>query len=69
MKDSFLPKKYREYLGLGAEIATALAAPILIGYYIDVKFQTTPVGVLLGAAIGLFLFFLVVFRIVKRFGS
>jgi F0F1-type ATP synthase assembly protein I len=55
-----------QYLGLGVEIAVALAIPILAGYYADVYFQTSPIGILAGIALGLVLLFLTFLRIYKN---
>ena len=69
MRNEFLPRKYREYLGLGAEIALSLAGPMIGGYYIDVFFESSPVGILIGVAVGLLLFFLTIMRIVSRLNN
>ncbi|HBQ58279.1 MAG TPA: hypothetical protein DD671_01265, partial [Balneolaceae bacterium] len=48
MPQNFLPKKYRQYIGLGAEIAASLLVPILLGYLLDRHFQTSPIFILTG---------------------
>ncbi len=55
-----------QYLGLGAEIAVALAIPILAGYYADVYFDSSPIGILAGILVGLVLLFLTFMRIYKN---
>tara|TARA_B100000575_G_C22732625_1_gene439055 strand:- start:132 stop:347 length:216 start_codon:yes stop_codon:yes gene_type:complete len=61
-----LPKKYMEYLGLGAEIAGSLLVPILLGFVLDRYFNITPIGILSGSLLGLILFFLMILRISRR---
>jgi F0F1-type ATP synthase assembly protein I len=41
------------YLGLGMELAAAVAGLTLLGYWIDRHFDTAPWGVLIGVATGL----------------
>jgi len=48
LPQNFLPKKYRQYIGLGAEIAASLLVPILLGYLLDRHFQTSPIFILTG---------------------
>ena len=55
-----------QYLGLGVEIAVALAIPILAGYYIDLYVNTSPFGILGGIILGLVLLFLTFMRIYKN---
>ncbi len=69
MRTEFLPRKYREYLGLGAEIAASLAIPMIAGFYLDQYFESSPYGILGGVFIGLILFFMTILRIAKRLGS
>jgi len=69
LRNEFLPRKYREYLGLGAEIAASLAIPMMFGYYIDKHFNSSPIGILLGVLLGIILFFLTILRITKRLNS
>ncbi|MBO6535035.1 MAG: AtpZ/AtpI family protein [Balneolaceae bacterium] len=69
MNYNLLPKKYLEYIGLGSEIALSIALPILLGRYIDTKFDSSPVGILVGVGFGLLLFFLVILRISKKLNN
>ena len=62
-------KKYLEYLSLGGEIAIALAAPILAGYFMDVKFGISPWGVLSGVLIGILLMISMFVRLIKNFSD
>ena len=58
-----LPKKYAEYLGLGAEIAASLAIPILTGYFLDDFFETSPLFILAGVFFAMVAFGLMIARI------
>ena len=60
---------YAEYLSLGAEIAVGLAAPILIGYWLDEYFNTSPWILLGGCALGIINIFLIIFHLAKRFDN
>jgi F0F1-type ATP synthase assembly protein I len=53
MKDPTQLNKYAELMGLGIEIAVSMALPLLIGIYIDHRFESTPWGVLGGALLGM----------------
>jgi F0F1-type ATP synthase assembly protein I len=46
-----LPNPWR-YAGMGTELAAGVAAFILIGYWIDSKFDTGRMGVIVGAIVG-----------------
>lgn len=69
MNPDFLPKNYKEYLGLGAEIAASLLIPMFGGYYLDQVFNSSPVGILFGVILGIILFFITTTRIVKKMNS
>ncbi|WP_069132446.1 AtpZ/AtpI family protein [Rhodohalobacter halophilus] len=62
-------KKYLEYLSLGGEIAVSFSLPILIGYFMDVRFETSPWGVLGGVAVGMFLMIGMFIRLIKNVGE
>jgi F0F1-type ATP synthase assembly protein I len=59
-------KKYLEYLSLGGEIAVAFSTPILVGYFFDVKFETSPWGVLSGVLLGILLMIGIFVRLIKN---
>lgn len=65
MITSWLPKQYREYLSLGTEIALSLSVPIILGCYADGYVDSKPFGVIIGALIGILLFFLRILRLIK----
>ena len=59
-------KKYLEFLGLGLEIAVALAAPILIGYWLDVRWDSSPRMLFAGIILG-FVFMAGIFsRVIRK---
>jgi hypothetical protein len=62
-------KSYIKYAGLGLEIAVALSAPILGGYWADIKFNTSPYLLLLGIFIGLSLLIGMFVRLSKDVNS
>ena len=61
-----LKNEIARYVGLGAEITGALVIPILLGYWIDIIFEISPVGILLGASLGMVLFFVMILKISKE---
>ncbi len=64
-----LPEEYAKYLGLGAEIAASLIIPISLGYLVDIFLNTSPYGVLIGAVLGIGIFFILIFKIAQNFGK
>lgn len=55
-----------KYLGLGAEITGSLVIPILLGFWIDNYFDISPFGILIGATLGMILFFVMILKISKE---
>jgi F0F1-type ATP synthase assembly protein I len=66
LSKNFLPRKYAEYLGLGAEIAASLAIPILSGYLLDNYLETSPTFILVGVLLAMVAFGLMIARINKK---
>lgn len=62
-----ISEEYARYLSLGSEIAASLLIPIGLGYGVDFFVGTSPFGVLIGALVGIIIFFLIIMRISKRF--
>ena len=58
-------KKYLEYITLGGEIAVAFTAPILVGFWMDSSFNTTPWALLSGILLGLCLMLIIFLRIIR----
>jgi F0F1-type ATP synthase assembly protein I len=58
--------KYGTYLYVGLEIAVAIAAPILIGYWLDNYLGTTPWLLLAGCLIGMANVFLIAYWLQKK---
>lgn len=58
-------RKYLEYAGLGVEIAASFSVPILIGYWLDKRFQTFPWLMLSGIFVGIVLMLAIFIRIAR----
>jgi len=69
MKDPFQLNKYSELMGFGIEIAVAMALPVVIGVYIDHRFESTPWGVLGGAMLGMVSMVLKLYKVAVRSDS
>ncbi|MDX1642586.1 MAG: AtpZ/AtpI family protein [Balneolaceae bacterium] len=65
MFDDFKNRKYLVYAGLGFEIAASFAVPILVGYWLDQKFQTFPWLLLSGIFLGIILMLAIFIRIAR----
>lgn len=59
-------KKYLEYLTLGGEIAVAFTFPMLLGYWLDSVFDSSPWLLLTGILIGVLLLLSMFFRIARN---
>ena len=67
-----LGEAYRQlapYMGLGTELAASVAGMLLLGYFLDQHFNTSPWLLLVGAAVGLVGGFYNFFREVQRLGK
>lgn len=62
-------KKYIEFLGLGAELAVALSAPVLAGYWLDQRWETSPWMLLAGIVTGLLIMTGIFSRVIKKVTS
>jgi len=60
---------YFKYAGLGMEIAVVLSAPILGGYWADIKFDSSPYLLLAGIFLGLILLIGMFVRLSKDVNS
>lgn len=60
-------KSYLEYLSLGLEIAVGLFAPILIGLWLDLKWDLTPWLTLSGVVVGMLIFAGTLSRLIRKF--
>lgn len=69
MLNNLLPKKYAEYIGLGAEIAVSIAGPILLGHWADSYYEIKPWGLFSGIIVGLITFLFTMIRIAKKLSS
>lgn len=53
MKDPFQFNKYAELTGIGIEMAASMVLPVVLGIYLDHRFESTPWGVLIGVFLGM----------------
>lgn len=58
-------RKYLEYAGLGVEIAASFSVPILIGYWLDERYQTSPWFLLVGIFTGILLMLSIFVKIAR----
>lgn len=58
-----------EYLGLGAEIAASLLVPIMVGYYLDEYFGTSPIILMIGVLGAMVGFGFMIVRITRKLDS
>jgi len=58
-------KKYLPYLSLGTEIAVVFSVPILIGYWIDRKYEVYPWGILAGIFLGVILMINIFVKVIR----
>lgn len=58
---------YLEYLSLGFEIAVGLFAPILMGLWLDLKWDLTPWLTLSGVLVGMLIFGATLSRLIRKF--
>jgi len=63
MKDPFQLNKYAELMGLGLEMAAAMVLPLLVGIYIDHRWDTSPWGILIGSLLGLISMILKLYKV------
>jgi len=59
-------REYLQYLSLGAEIAAGLAVPVLIGYWLDNRWDTSPWMLLAGILTGIGLLIGITLRIMRN---
>ena len=59
-------KKYLEYLTLGSEIAFTIGAPILIGFWIDSKYDTSPWFILGGVLMAMLMLVVMLIRLNRK---
>ena len=52
-----------EYLGLGIQIAASMVMPLLLGVWLDRKFELTPWLTIVGAIFGIVSIFAIIFKI------
>lgn len=60
------PKSIERAVGLGVEIATVFAVPILVGFWVQNRWGGEPWGVILGAMLGIFFFLRIGLRLSRE---
>jgi F0F1-type ATP synthase assembly protein I len=65
LKDKGL-KNYLEYLTLGSEIALTIGAPILIGFWIDSRYDTSPWFILGGVLFAMIMLVWMLIRLNRK---
>lgn len=53
MRDPFQLNKYAELTGIGIEMAASMVLPVVLGIYLDHRFESSPWGVLIGVFLGM----------------
>lgn len=66
MKERERPTDYIEFISLGGEIAAGIVIPILIGYWLDNYFETSPWLLLIGCVVGIVNIFILIFQLNDR---
>lgn len=66
MKERERPTDYIEFISLGGEIAAGIIIPILIGYWLDNYFETSPWLLLIGCVVGIVNIFILIFQLNDR---
>lgn len=56
-------------VGLALSLPWMIAAPIVLGWYIDKHYGTKPVGLIIGLVVGLFGAGLDIYKLLKQFGQ
>lgn len=60
---------YGEYIALGTHIAASMIIPVVIGIYIDKRWETSPWGVIIGALLGFGSMISIVFKLAAKTGK
>ena len=61
--------KYGEYIALGTQIAASMIVPVVIGIYIDNKWNFSPWGVIIGALLGFGSLISIVLKLAAKTGK
>jgi F0F1-type ATP synthase assembly protein I len=59
-------KKYLEYIGLGVEIAVAFTLPMLIGFWADSRYDSSPWFLISGILLGMILMIAIFLRVIRN---
>lgn len=61
--------KYGEYMALGTNIAASMIIPVVIGIYVDNRWNFSPWGVIIGALLGFGSMISIVLKLASRTGE
>ncbi len=61
--------KYGEYIALGTHIAASMIIPVVIGIYVDKKWNLSPWGVIIGALVGFGSMISIVIKLAAKTGK
>ncbi len=61
--------KYGEYIALGTHIAASMIVPVIIGIYVDRRWEVSPWGVIIGALLGFGGLISIVIRLAAKSGK
>lgn len=59
-------RNYLEFLGLGAELALVLSVPIFAGYWLDLRWNSTPWMLLAGILTGILFVVGTFIRVIRK---
>ncbi|MFO8030439.1 MAG: AtpZ/AtpI family protein [Cyclonatronaceae bacterium] len=60
---------YGEYIALGTHIAASMIIPVVIGIYVDKRWETSPWGVIIGALMGFASMISIVIKLAAKTGK
>ncbi len=60
---------YGEYIALGTHIAASMIVPVVIGIYVDKKWNLSPWGVIIGALLGFGSMISIVIKLAAKTGK
>ncbi len=60
--------KYAEYIALGTNIAASMIVPVVIGIYVDKRWNLSPWGVIIGALCGFGALISIVMKLAAKTG-
>lgn len=61
--------QYAQYIALGTHIAASMIIPVVIGIYVDNRWNTAPWGVVIGALLGFGALISIVLKLAMKTGE